>query len=84
MRALVQRVTRARCTVEGRVTGAIDQGLLVTFPSGADLLPSDAVAEKELVERVFEEVLAFQESLIFALGGSDVPFVVLNASGFGQ
>ena len=29
MRALVQRVTRARVTVEGRVTGAIDGGLLV-------------------------------------------------------
>ena len=29
MRALVQRVTRARCTVEGEVTGEIDAGLLV-------------------------------------------------------
>ena len=29
MRALVQRVAHARCTAEGRVTGAIDRGLLV-------------------------------------------------------
>lgn len=29
MRALVQRVAHARCTVEGRVTGAIGRGLLV-------------------------------------------------------
>ena len=31
MRALVQRVTRARVTVEGRVTGEIGPGLLVLF-----------------------------------------------------
>lgn len=29
MRALIQRVTRASVTVEGRVTGAIERGLLV-------------------------------------------------------
>ena len=35
MRALVQRVTRARCTVEGRVTGAIEGGLLVLLGAAA-------------------------------------------------
>lgn len=29
MRAIIQRVTEASCTVEGQVTGAIDQGFLV-------------------------------------------------------
>lgn len=29
MRAVIQRVTEASCTVEGQVTGAIEQGLLV-------------------------------------------------------
>jgi len=31
MRAVVQRVKRAKCTVDGAVTGAIDSGLLVYF-----------------------------------------------------
>ncbi len=35
MRAVVQRVTRASVTVEGRVTGAIDHGLLVFLGAGA-------------------------------------------------
>jgi len=35
MRAVVQRVTRASVTVEGRITGAIDQGLLVFLGAGA-------------------------------------------------
>jgi len=35
MRAVVQRVTRASVTVEGRVTGAIEAGLLVLLGAGA-------------------------------------------------
>ena len=34
MRAVVQRVTRASVTVEGRVTGAIERGLLVFLGAG--------------------------------------------------
>ena len=29
MRAVIQRVTKASCTVDGQVSGAIDQGLLI-------------------------------------------------------
>lgn len=36
MRAVVQRVSRASVTVEGRVTGAIERGLLVLVGVGAD------------------------------------------------
>ncbi|MEO6772774.1 MAG: D-aminoacyl-tRNA deacylase [Kofleriaceae bacterium] len=35
MRAVVQRVSRASVTVEGRITGAIDAGLLVLLGAGA-------------------------------------------------
>lgn len=31
MKAVIQRVKNARCTVDGKVTGAIDSGLLVYF-----------------------------------------------------
>lgn len=43
MRALIQRVTRARVTVEGRVTGAIERGLLVLL--GATQADRDADAD---------------------------------------
>jgi D-tyrosyl-tRNA(Tyr) deacylase len=35
MRAVVQRVTRAKVTVDGRVTGEIERGLLVLLAAGA-------------------------------------------------
>jgi D-tyrosyl-tRNA(Tyr) deacylase len=35
MRAVVQRVTRASVAVEGRITGAIERGLLVLLGAGA-------------------------------------------------
>lgn len=35
MRAVVQRVSRASVTVEGRVTGAIERGLVVLLGAGA-------------------------------------------------
>ena len=36
MRALVQRVTRARCRVDGQVTGAIEAGLVVLLGVAQD------------------------------------------------
>jgi D-tyrosyl-tRNA(Tyr) deacylase len=41
MRAVVQRVSRAKVTVGDRVTGAIDQGLLVLLGAGAGDGPAD-------------------------------------------
>ena len=57
MRALVQRVTRARCTVEGRVTGAIDQGLLVLLGAATADSSSDAewLARKVAGLRIFAD-----------------------------
>ncbi|MDA0181040.1 D-aminoacyl-tRNA deacylase [Solirubrobacter phytolaccae] len=57
MRALVQRVSRARVTVEGAVTGAIGPGLLVLLgvthtDTEADC---DKLAAKVLALRIFED-----------------------------
>lgn len=57
MRAVVQRVSRARVTVEGRVTGAIDVGLMVLAAIGRE--DSEAVtatmAQKIVNLRIFND-----------------------------
>jgi len=57
MRAVVQRVSRAKVTVAGRVTGEIADGLLVLL--GVGLEDSDAaadyLADKILGLRIFED-----------------------------
>ena len=57
MRAVVQRVSRARVTVDGEVTGQIGQGLLVLFGVGKDDTESDAeyLASKIAALRVFDD-----------------------------
>ena len=57
MRAVVQRVTRAAVTVEGRVTGRIGHGLLVFAGVAADDGPADVayVAAKLRDLRIFPD-----------------------------
>jgi D-aminoacyl-tRNA deacylase len=57
MRALVQRVTRASVTVDGRVVGAIEGGLCVFLGVTHDDTPTDAakLAAKVAGLRVFED-----------------------------
>jgi D-aminoacyl-tRNA deacylase len=57
LRALVQRVSRASCTVDGEVTGAIGQGLLVLLGVTHSDTQADAdrIAEKIRALRVFED-----------------------------
>ena len=57
MRAVVQRVSRARVTVEGRVNGEIGTGLMVLLGVGRDDTPSVAasMAEKVANLRIFED-----------------------------
>jgi D-aminoacyl-tRNA deacylase len=57
MRALVQRVTRASVTVEGRVSGAIGPGLVVLLGIARDDDPrtADRLAEKVRALRVFDD-----------------------------
>jgi D-tyrosyl-tRNA(Tyr) deacylase len=57
MRAVVQRVRRARVTVDGEVTGAIDEGLLVLVGAAAEDTPADAdaLAKKVAGLRIFRD-----------------------------
>lgn len=57
MRAVLQRVSRARVTVEGRVTGEIGAGLMVLLGVGRDDTSTVAasLAEKVANLRIFED-----------------------------
>jgi D-tyrosyl-tRNA(Tyr) deacylase len=57
LRALVQRVSRATCAVDGEVTGAIGPGLLVLLGVTHADTPADAdrLADKIRALRVFED-----------------------------
>ena len=57
MRAVVQRVSRAKVTVEGAVTGEIAHGLLVLLGVGAADTRADAdyLADKVIGLRIFED-----------------------------
>jgi|SRR5580658_1679406 D-tyrosyl-tRNA(Tyr) deacylase len=57
MRAVVQRVSRARATVSGEITGEIGLGLLVLLGVGAGDTRTDAdyLAEKTIGLRIFED-----------------------------
>ncbi len=57
MRAVVQRVSRASVTVDTRVTGAIDRGLLVLLGAGAGDGPTDLayIVDKIAHLRIFPD-----------------------------
>jgi D-aminoacyl-tRNA deacylase len=57
MRAVVQRVSRARVTVEARVTGEIGAGLMILLGVGKEDTPGVAVSMAEKVSnlRIFED-----------------------------
>jgi len=57
MRAVLQRVKRARVTVDGEVTGAIERGLLVLLGVGEGDSESDAklLASKTATLRIFPD-----------------------------
>ena len=57
MRAVVQRVSRARVTVEGRVTGEIGNGLMILLGVGREDTSAVAasMAEKVANLRIFED-----------------------------
>jgi D-aminoacyl-tRNA deacylase len=57
MRVVVQRVSRARVTVEGRVTGEIGAGLMILLGVGREdsLAVAVSMAEKAANLRIFED-----------------------------
>ena len=57
MRAVIQRVSRARVTVEGEITGEIGKGILVLLGVSREDAEKEAVhlAEKTLNLRIFED-----------------------------
>jgi D-aminoacyl-tRNA deacylase len=73
MRAVVQRVSRAQVTVEGRVTGQIDAGLMILLGVGRDDTSAVAVsmAEKVANLRIFEDEQGkMNKSLLDVKGGA--------------
>jgi D-aminoacyl-tRNA deacylase len=73
MRAVVQRVSRAWVTVEGRVTGRIDAGLMILLGVGRDDTNEVAasMAEKVANLRIFEDDHGkMNKSLLEVKGGA--------------
>jgi D-aminoacyl-tRNA deacylase len=73
MRAVVQRVSRAQVTVEGRVAGRIEAGLMILVGVGRDDTSAVAVsmAEKVANLRIFEDEQGkMNKSLLDVKGGA--------------
>jgi D-aminoacyl-tRNA deacylase len=73
MRAVVQRVSRASVTVEGRVTGEITMGLMILLGVGRDDTSDTAarMAEKIANLRIFEDdERKMNRSLLDVKGGA--------------
>jgi D-tyrosyl-tRNA(Tyr) deacylase len=73
MRAVVQRVSRAQVTVEGRVTGEIGAGLMILLGVGREDISAVAasMAEKVANLRIFEDEQGkMNRSLLDVKGGA--------------
>ena len=72
MRAVVQRVSRARVTVEGRVVGEIPAGLMILLGVGREDTPAvaAALAEKAAHLRIFEDQNQKMNRSLVDVGGS--------------
>jgi D-aminoacyl-tRNA deacylase len=71
MRAVVQRVTRASVTVEGRVTGSIEAGLLVLLGAGAGDEANDLayIVDKIVHLRIFADDAGKMNRSVVDVGG---------------
>ena len=79
MRAVIQRVSEGRVTVEGRVTGAIEGGLVILLGVGA----GDTAAEAELLANKIANLRIFGDAEgKFNLSALDVGAEMLVVSQF--
>jgi D-tyrosyl-tRNA(Tyr) deacylase len=71
MRAVVQRVRRAQVTVADRVTGSIEQGLLVLLGAGAGDGPADLAytVDKIVNLRIFADDAGKMNRSVLDVGG---------------
>ena len=71
MRAVVQRVSRASVTVDTRVTGQIDRGLLVLLGAGAGDGPADLqyIVDKIVNLRIFPDDAGKMNRSVLDIGG---------------
>jgi len=72
MRAVVQRVSRARVTVNGGVSGEITDGLMILLGVGRDDTPAVAVSMAERIAnlRVFEDAQRKMNRWLLDIKGS--------------
>ncbi|MCL6566324.1 MAG: D-tyrosyl-tRNA(Tyr) deacylase [Acidobacteriia bacterium] len=72
MRAVVQRVTRACCRVEGHIVGEIGPGLVVLLGVGRNDTERDAVylAEKTATLRIFPDEQGKMNRSVLDVGGA--------------
>jgi len=72
MRAVIQRVSKARVTVEGRVTGEIGAGLVVLLGVGREDNPEAAayLAEKSANLRIFNDAEGKINRSLIDVGGA--------------
>lgn len=71
MRTVVQRVRRAKVTVGDRVTGSIDQGLLILLGAGAGDGPTDLAytVDKIVHLRIFADEAGKMNRSVLDVGG---------------
>ncbi len=71
MRAVVQRVSRAKVTVDARVTGAIDAGLLVLLGAGQGDTTADLayIVDKIVHLRIFADAAGKMNRSVLEIGG---------------
>ena len=71
MRAVVQRVSRAKVTVDGETTGEIGQGLLILLGVGTDDIEADAtyLVDKIVNLRIFDDASGKMNRSLIDIGG---------------
>ena len=72
MRAVIQRVSRAKVTIENETTGEIENGLVILLGVGRDDKQADAqyLAEKIAALRIFEDTEGKMNLSVKDVGGS--------------